>query len=177
MRMIVKESSAPHKRFTRGLTALGILSIILCLNTMPVYATSIPPIDFEEPEEQPEEQTEEVVDEPDDDTDTALDGDSVSDNSSEDGQIDEEVQLEVQPVEIRCTCGETIVAYMQEVAIAEAEARALAEPVTYATEEEFLSSPATVTRYEYEILKRLEFMQYGALILIGLIFILIFKKK
>lgn len=43
--------------------------------------------------------------------------------------------------------------------------------------EAFLSSPVSVTRYEYEILKRITYMQYAATISVGLIFILIFKTK
>ena len=43
--------------------------------------------------------------------------------------------------------------------------------------EEFLQEPIAVDRYQYEILKKLEFMQYAQAIMVTLIFILIFKRK
>ena len=43
--------------------------------------------------------------------------------------------------------------------------------------EEFLQEPLEVNRYQYEILKRMEFMQYAQALMIALIFILIFKRK
>lgn len=51
-------------------------------------------------------------------------------------------------------------------------------PVVYASSlDEFLQEPLAVDRYQYEILKRLEFIQYALAILISLIFVLIFKRK
>ncbi len=47
----------------------------------------------------------------------------------------------------------------------------------YDTYEEFMSSPVYVTRYENEVLNRLEFIQYALALLVALIFLLIFKKK
>lgn len=47
----------------------------------------------------------------------------------------------------------------------------------YTTYEEFMESPVYVTRYENEILNRLEFIQYALALLVALIFLLIFKKK
>ena len=47
----------------------------------------------------------------------------------------------------------------------------------YDTYEEFMASPLYVTRYEYEILNKLEFIQYALVLLIALIFLLIFRKK
>lgn len=49
--------------------------------------------------------------------------------------------------------------------------------VVYDNLEEFESSPVYVDRYEYEILKRLEFIQYAAAIIIALLFLLIFRRK
>lgn len=47
----------------------------------------------------------------------------------------------------------------------------------YDTYEAFMESPVYVTRYEYELLNRLEFIQYALAIVIALLFLLIFKKK
>ena len=47
----------------------------------------------------------------------------------------------------------------------------------YDTYEEFMESPVYVTRYENELLNRLEFIQYALAIVIALLFLLIFKKK
>ncbi len=47
----------------------------------------------------------------------------------------------------------------------------------YSTYEEFLSSPVYVTRYEFEILSKLEFIQYALAIIIALLFLLFFKKN
>ena len=47
----------------------------------------------------------------------------------------------------------------------------------YDTYEEFMESPVYVTRYENELLSRLEFLQYAMAIVIALLFLLIFKKK
>lgn len=47
----------------------------------------------------------------------------------------------------------------------------------YDTLEEFIASPVYVTRYEYEIINKLTFIQYALALLIALIFLLIFKKK
>lgn len=41
----------------------------------------------------------------------------------------------------------------------------------------FLESPVQVDRYQYEIIKRFEFLQYAAAIVIGLLFIAIFRAK
>lgn len=47
----------------------------------------------------------------------------------------------------------------------------------YDSYEEFMESPLYVTRYENEILKKLEFYQYACAIEIALLFLLIFRKK
>lgn len=47
----------------------------------------------------------------------------------------------------------------------------------YDSYEEFMASPIYVTRYENEILNRLEFIQYALALLIALIFLLIFRRK
>lgn len=47
----------------------------------------------------------------------------------------------------------------------------------YDTYETFMESPVYVTRYENELLSRLEFIQYALAIIIALLFLLIFKKK
>lgn len=47
----------------------------------------------------------------------------------------------------------------------------------YDTYEEFMESPVYVTRYENELLSRLDFIQYALAIIIALLFLLIFKKK
>lgn len=47
----------------------------------------------------------------------------------------------------------------------------------YDTYEAFMESPVYVTRYENELLSRLEFIQYALAIMIALLFLLIFKKK
>lgn len=51
------------------------------------------------------------------------------------------------------------------------------DPIEYGDLEEFLEQPVTVNRYEYEILKKLEFLQYAFVIELALIFLLIFRKK
>lgn len=47
----------------------------------------------------------------------------------------------------------------------------------YDSYEEFMASPLYVTRYENEVLNRLEFIQYALALLIALIFLLIFRRK
>lgn len=47
----------------------------------------------------------------------------------------------------------------------------------YDTYEEFMESPVYVTRYENELLSRLDFIQYALAIIVALLFLLIFKKK
>ena len=47
----------------------------------------------------------------------------------------------------------------------------------YDTYEEFMESPVYVTRYENELLSRLDFIQYALAIMVALLFLLIFKKK
>lgn len=47
----------------------------------------------------------------------------------------------------------------------------------YDSYEEFMESPIYVTRYQNEILNKLEFIQYASAIMIALLFLLIFKKK
>ena len=47
----------------------------------------------------------------------------------------------------------------------------------YDTYEEFMESPVYVTRYENELLSRLDFIQYALAIVVALLFLLIFKKK
>ena len=47
----------------------------------------------------------------------------------------------------------------------------------YDTYEDFMESPVYVTRYENELLSRLDFIQYALAIVVALLFLLIFKKK
>lgn len=47
----------------------------------------------------------------------------------------------------------------------------------YDSYEDFMESPLYVTRYENEVLKKLEYCQYAFAIEIALLFLLIFKKK
>lgn len=47
----------------------------------------------------------------------------------------------------------------------------------YDTYEAFMESPVYVTRYENELLSRLDFIQYALAIIVALLFLLIFKKK
>lgn len=47
----------------------------------------------------------------------------------------------------------------------------------YESYEEFMASPLYVTRYENEILSKLEFIQYALALLVALIFLLIFRRK
>lgn len=47
----------------------------------------------------------------------------------------------------------------------------------YDSYDEFMESPLLVTRYENEVLNKLEFIQYALAINIALLFLLIFKKK
>ena len=47
----------------------------------------------------------------------------------------------------------------------------------YDTYDEFMESPVYVTRYENELLSRLDFIQYALAIIVALLFLLIFKKK
>lgn len=166
-------SVSPQHRL-RGIVALGVCGIItsLWLCYLPVGATETEPVINE-----PQETEEEILDSVDDDTGTIVDGDVVDDSDSESGQSSEEGEMEIPPVTVGCTCGEEIVAYFESQALMQAELDAMNEPVIYATPEEIEATPALLSRYEYEVVKRLEFVQYCALILIGLLFILIFKKK
>ena len=47
----------------------------------------------------------------------------------------------------------------------------------YESYEKFMESPLLVTRYENEVLKKLEFIQYALAISVALLFLLIFKRK
>lgn len=164
----VRCSLLPFFRFSRGLIALGACGITLMLNmpSIKVYATEADPI------EQIEEEMEGLENGSiNDDTGTAMDGNSVNPDNVETGQTDEEAPVPDESTATRCTCGETLIAYY------EAKLTESQELTEYEDLAEFEATPAQVSRYEYEILKRLEFMQYTQLILIGLIFILIFKKK
>lgn len=49
--------------------------------------------------------------------------------------------------------------------------------IEYSDFDEFAASPVYVTRYEYELLNRLEFIQYALVIVIALLFLLFFRKK
>lgn len=51
------------------------------------------------------------------------------------------------------------------------------EEIIYDNLDEFLQQPAKVSRFEYEILKKLEYLQYAIAILIALIFLLIFRVE
>lgn len=166
-------SVSPQHR-PRGLVALGVCGIItsLWLCYMPVGATEAEPIVNE-----PQETEEVIVDSNNDDTGTSMDGAPDDGSDSETGPDASEGEMEDSTVPIGCTCGTEIIAYLESKALMQAELEAAEEPVIYQTPEELEATPALLSRYEYEVVKRLEFLQYAALILIGLIFILIFKKK
>lgn len=59
----------------------------------------------------------------------------------------------------------------------ENQAAESSEEIIYDNLDEFLQQPAKVSRFEYEILKKLEFLQYAIAILIALIFLLIFRVE
>lgn len=59
----------------------------------------------------------------------------------------------------------------------ENQAAESSEEIIYDNLDEFLQQPAKVSRYEYEILKKLEYLQYAIAILIALIFLLIFRVE
>lgn len=59
----------------------------------------------------------------------------------------------------------------------ENQAAESSEEFIYENLDEFLQQPAKVSRYEYEILKKLEYLQYAIAILIALIFLLIFRVE
>lgn len=59
----------------------------------------------------------------------------------------------------------------------ENQASESSEEIIYDNLDEFLQQPAKVSRYEYEILKKLEYLQYAIAILIALIFLLIFRVE
>ena len=161
-------SLLPVFRYSRGLIALGACSIALVLNapSIKANATEVDPV--EQIEEEMEGNEDGVID---DDTDTPVDGDTDNLSDSETGQTDEEARIPGESVQTGCTCGETLIEYF------ETQMTDSQELTQYENLEEFEAAPAQVNRYEYEVLKGLEFMQYTQLILIGLIFILIFKKK
>jgi hypothetical protein len=98
------------------------------------------------------------------DTGTVSGGDNLGPDSAE-SEVDASQDI------LGCTCAETLISFL------EVEAASEEEIPVYESLDEFLASPANIDRYQYEILKRLEFMQYSQMILIGLIFVLIFKKK
>lgn len=161
-------SLLPFFRFSRGFIALGACGIALILNmpSIKAYATEVDPI------EQIEKEMEGLENgSTNDDTGAAVDGDSAGLDDGEAGQTDEKGTIPSESVTPGCTCGETLISYF------ETQMTDTQELTVYENLTEFEDTPAQVTRYEYEILKRLEFMQYTQLILIGLIFILIFKKK
>jgi hypothetical protein len=53
----------------------------------------------------------------------------------------------------------------------------VSEDFVYTDLEEFESSSAYVDRFQYELIKKFEFIQYAAAIMIALLFLLLFKKK
>lgn len=57
------------------------------------------------------------------------------------------------------------------------EAHEPSEEVIYDNLDEFLQQPAKVSRFEYEIVKKMEYLQYAIAILIALIFLLIFRVE
>lgn len=59
----------------------------------------------------------------------------------------------------------------------ENQAAESSEEIIYDNLDDFLQQPAKVSRYEYEILKKLEYLQYAIAILIALIFLLIFRVE
>lgn len=65
-------------------------------------------------------------------------------------------------------------------ALYEQNAVSASEPETevyYDSLEEFTSQPVAVDLYQYTILTRLEFIQYGLVIMVALLFLILFRRK
>lgn len=169
---IHKVSSASCNRLLRGL-ALGccymVLGLVIAYSCgLSAKAAEIPTIESEiENTADLEDDTGEYID----DTDTIMDGSATVSGGDSSGPVPAPDEVDTSQTDVGCTCAETLAVLL------EVDAASENEVITYTNLEEFEASPATVDRYEYEILKRLEFLQYSQMILIGLIFVLIFKKK
>lgn len=161
-------SSALHSRMLRGL-ALGCFCLSIFLFSSPA---SVLAAETGEPEEM------ETIEEMEDIGDgivagavTGLAGDIVDGDSGEAGQTFTEGEMEDEVVQGGCSCAEALISFLSDV-------ETQSEEITiYENLSEFEASSVLVDRYQYELLKRLEFLQYGLVIMIGLIFVLIFKKK
>ena len=146
---------------------LFVFPILCMLLVMPLEAASLP---FTSGDDVIEEETNESLDDTNTSVDGSLtvsDGDSGGQNPSQDEMDGETSNGQIEAL------NETLALLNAQLA----EETAADEVVLYESLDEFVAAPATVSRYEYEILQRLEFLQYSQVILIGLIFVLIFKKK
>lgn len=168
----LKNCSDSHNRLLRGL-ALGccytLFGLVIAFSSgLCAQAAEIPAIESETviSADMEGESVESV-----DDTNSVMDGSATVSGGDAGGQILPSDEVDDTTTYVGCTCAETLISFL------EVEAASEEEIPVYETLEEFLASPANVDRYQYEILKRLEFMQYSQMILIGLIFVLIFKKK
>ncbi len=142
---------------------------------LPVLLILLPCVSTKAASLSPTEETviEEAYDEFTDDTDTSMDGSDTVSDSDISGQDSAPLEVVVQASDEEIEALNTIISLLSE----EDEGVPVDETPVYSSLDEFEALPVTVSRYEYEILKRLEFLQYSQVILIGLIFILIFKKK
>lgn len=161
-------SSSLCSRILRGL-ALGCFCLSIFLFSSPVAVIAA---ETGEPEEMETiEEMEEIGDGIVAGTVAGLAGDIVDSDSGEAGQTTPESEVEDETVQVGCTCAETLISFLSE------ESAQSEEITIYENLAEFEASSVLVDRYQYELLKRLEFLQYSQVIMIGLIFVLIFKKK
>lgn len=158
------DSSALCSRILRGL-ALGCCCLTLLFGSvLTTYAA-------EPGEDVNLDEMEDVNHDANERTGTALDDGTSNPDSGEAGQTTPESEVEDETVQNGCACTEAIISFLSE------ESAQSEEIVVYDDLAEFEASSALVDRYQYELLKRLEFLQYSQVIMIGLIFVLIFKKK
>lgn len=165
MRMSLLSSNL-RGRLSRGF-ALGCFCLSVFLFSSPA---SVLAAETGEPEEILEEM-EENENGIDDDASAGVAGDSVNSDSGEAGPDSSQGEVSDEVVQGGCSCSETLISFLSDI-------EAQSEEITiYDNLAEFEASSVFVDRYQYELLKRLEFLQYGLVIMIGLIFVLIFKKK
>lgn len=158
------DSSALCSRILRGL-ALGCCCLTLLFGSVLTTYAAEPGEDLNLDE------MEDVNHDANERTGTALDDGTSNPDSGETGQDSPESEVEVSSGQVGCTCAETLISFLS------TETASDEEIIIYENLDEFEASTAFVDRYQYELLKRLEFLQYSQVIMIGLIFVLIFKKK
>lgn len=160
-------SSSLRSRLLRGI-ALGCCCMTLILSSvMQAQAAEV----VEDVPDMIEPGMEDENSGADDDTGTPMDDGASDPDIGETGPDNPEDEVENTPSQVGCTCAETLISFFStEMTLDE-------EIIVYENLSEFEASTAVVDRYQYELLKRLEFMQYAQAIMIGLIFVLIFKKK